>query len=50
MTSEEKQNNSQKEKHQKWNMWPHHVFYGQLEGGDLSDDLVVSLHLVHTLC
>lgn len=30
-------------------MRPHHVFYGQLEGGDLSDDLIVSFHLVHTL-
>ncbi len=30
-------------------MWPHHVLYGQLKGGDLSDDLIVSLHLVHTL-
>lgn len=28
---------------------PHHVFDGQLERGDLPDDLVVSLHLVHTL-
>lgn len=30
-------------------MKTHHVFYGQLEGRDLPDDLIVSLHLVHTL-
>lgn len=28
---------------------PHQVFYGELEGGDLFDDLVVPLHLVDTL-
>lgn len=28
---------------------PHHVLDGQLERGDLPDDLVVSLHLVHAL-
>ena len=27
----------------------HHVIYRQLEGGDLSDDVIVSFHLVHAL-